>query len=81
MMPLTATAAIAAPDDEENASTVISGTDAPFHGAMSSVARHAHITVEPPMYQSRLVKEASTIGAQTNSSVNASDVAAIIPAA
>jgi hypothetical protein len=81
MMPLTATAAIAAPHEEENASIVISGTDAAFHGAMSSVARHAHITVEPPKYQSRLVKEASTIGDQTNSSVNASDVAAIIPAA
>jgi len=32
MMPLTATAAIAAPDEEENASTVMRGTDAAVHG-------------------------------------------------
>ena len=75
-----ATAAIAAPDEEENASTVIRGTAAALHGAMSSAARHPHISVEPPTYHSRLVKQASTIGAQTNSSVNASVEAAIMPA-
>jgi hypothetical protein len=57
------------------------GTDATAHGAMSSATRHPHISVAPPTYHSRLVKQASTIGAQTNSSVNANDVAAIMPAA
>jgi len=80
-MPLTATAAIAAPDDDANASTVMRGTDVAFHGAMRSVPKHPHITVAPPTYQSRLVKQASTSGAQTNSSLNASDMAAMIPAA
>jgi hypothetical protein len=72
---------MAAPDDDANASTVMSGTDVAYHGVISSVPKHPHITVAPPTYQSRRVKQASTIGAQTNSSVNASDMAAMIPAA
>src|ERR1700681_4729326 len=80
MRPLAATAPIAAPDDETNARAVNRGTEAASHGAMSSVARHPHITTAPTTYQIRLVREESTIGAQTNSSVNASVEAAMIAA-
>jgi hypothetical protein len=80
MRPLVATAAIAAPDDETNARAVNRGTDAASHGAMSSIARHPHIRTAPTTYQRRLVREESTIGAQTNSNVNASVDAAMIAA-
>jgi len=80
MIPLTATAAMAAPDDEANASVVIRGTAAAFHGAMSSHTRLMHMLAAPTRYQSRRVKEESTIGAQANSSVNARFEAAIITA-
>src|SRR6516162_3141677 len=80
MMPLTATAATAAPQDEVKASVVRAGTQAGFQGAISSSARHTHIIVAPATYQARRVKEESTTGAQTNSIVKASPDAAMIVA-
>src|ERR1700687_981214 len=81
MIPLTATAAMAAPDDDAKASVVIRGTDEGFHGAMSSHARQTHMLPAPATYQCGRVKEESTIGAQANSSVNARFEAAMIIAA
>src|ERR1700681_3017648 len=78
MMPLTATAATAAPMDDVNANTVRVHTDATFHGATRTAARHAPITIDPAMYHTFRVSVASTKGAQTNSKVNASDVTAMI---
>src|ERR1700682_2980813 len=80
MMPLTATPATPAPDEEAKASAVRSGTDATAHGASRSATRDPHITAAPPTYQSRRVRHESTSGAQTNSSVYASVVAAMITA-
>src|SRR6516225_813023 len=80
MMPLTATAATAAPEEEVKASVMRAGTQAGFQGATSNSARHTHIIVAPAMYQARRVKQESTTGAQTNSSVKASVDAAMIVA-
>src|SRR6516164_293742 len=77
MAPLTATAAIAAPDAEQNANPDRRGTSSARHGATSSAIRHAHIAATPTANQSRLFRLESTIGAQTNSKVNASEVAAM----
>src|SRR5260221_11081144 len=78
MMPLTATAATAAPDEDANASAVIRGTDFGSKGTRSSAARHAHMAPAPPMNQRRRVRQESTIGAQRNSNVNARAEAAMM---
>src|SRR5450432_1843146 len=80
MIPLTATAPMAAPDDDAKANVVMRGTDAAFHGAMSSHARQTHMPPAPMRYQSRRVREESTIGAQAHSNVNAKFEAAMIAA-
>src|SRR5689334_13721356 len=80
MMPLTETAAAAAPDEAQKASSVSSGTVAACQGATSSATMHAHMTAVPTTNQRLRVRLESTIGAHTNSNVNASEVTArIVP--